>query len=220
MNPETDFSIRPFLGGLDNNFTYLISCSRTGVQVIIDASVKLNAIAEFVKYYPTAILITHSHRDHIYYLEDYLKAYPKMVILGHPKSEIFSEQDNFQGLENDQSFHCGELKFKCMHTPGHYYDSVCYLLKPALFTGDTMFVGRTGRVVSNRSNIKDLYESIYNKILIMAGNTRIYPGHDYGEKPSVLLEENIKASPLLKAKDLNDFKKRMDNYEKNRKPGS
>ena len=34
------------------------------------------------------------------------------------------------------------------------------------------------------------------------------------------LEENILNSPLLSAKSLDDFKKRMDDYEKNRKIGS
>ena len=68
--------------------------------------------------------------------------------------------------------------------------------------------------------LNDLYDSIYNKILKMPGNIRIYPGHDYGDSLTISLQENIKKSPLLRAKDLNDFKKRMDNYEKNRTIGS
>jgi hypothetical protein len=54
----------------------------------------------------------------------------------------------------------------------------------------------------------------------MPKNVRIYPGHDYGDKPTMTLDENIKQSPLLRAKDLDDFKKRMDDYEKNREVGS
>ena len=49
---------------------------------------------------------------------------------------------------------------------------------------------------------------------------RIYPGHDYGDKPTMTLGENIKKSPLLRAKDLKDFQKRMHDYEKNRDAGS
>ena len=40
MNPNTDYSIRSFIGGYDNNLTYLINCSRTGAQVLIDAAVE------------------------------------------------------------------------------------------------------------------------------------------------------------------------------------
>ncbi len=83
-----------------------------------------------------------------------------------------------------------------------------------------MFVGRTGRIKGKNSNIENLYDSIYNKILKMPGSIKIFPGHDYGGKPSITLEENILNSPLLSAKNLDDFKKRMDDYEKNRDIGS
>ena len=83
-----------------------------------------------------------------------------------------------------------------------------------------MFVGRTGRIKGKYSSIEDLYDSIYNKILKMPGSIKIYPGHDYGHKPNITLEENILNSPLLSANSLDEFKKRMDDYEKNRKIGS
>jgi glyoxylase-like metal-dependent hydrolase (beta-lactamase superfamily II) len=93
-------------------------------------------------------------------------------------------------------------------------------LDSILFTGDTLFVGRTGRVISAKSDIAALYDSVYNKILTMDGNTRIYPGHDYGEEPTVTLKENIKISHLLQARNLKDFEQRMDEFENTRKPGS
>ena len=83
-----------------------------------------------------------------------------------------------------------------------------------------MFVGRTGRIKGKNSNIEDLYDSVYNKILKMPGSLKIYPGHDYGDKPNITLEKNILNSPLLNANSLEEFKKRMDDYEKNRKTGS
>ena len=112
------------------------------------------------------------------------------------------------------------MSFIALHTPGHYYDSICYQLDSVLFTGDTLFVGRTGRAISAKSDIAALYDSVYNKILTMDGNTRIYPGHDYGEKPTITLKENIKISPLLQARNLKNFQQRMDEFERTRKPGS
>ena len=80
-----------------------------------------------------------------------------------------------------------------------------------------MFVGRTGRVVSKKSNIKDLYNSIYHKILKMPLKTRIFPGHNYGKHPTISLEENIKISPLLQAESFDDFVERMKKFELSRK---
>ena len=220
MNPDTNFSIRTFIGGYDKNFTYLITCSATGFQILVDASIELEKFSKFIINSPLAILITHSHNDHISFLDNYIKAYPKMKILGYPNSNLLSKIKNFIPLKNNQTLNIGKLNFKVIFTPGHYYDSICYELNPALFTGDTMFVGRTGRVISKKSNIKHLYDSIYNKILKMPDNTRIYPGHDYGDIPSILLQKNIQSSHLLQAKNFDDFKNRMEDYEKNREIGS
>ena len=220
MNPETDFSIRSFLGGYDKNFTYLITCSRTGTQAIVDAAINTSEIVQFLKDYPVAILITHGHGDHTAFLDKYVQQYPGTTILGHPDSKLKERYSNFKKVDNNQEVIIGEMKFKCIHTPGHYFDSICYQISPVLFTGDTMFVGRTGRIKGKYSNIEDLYDSIYNKILKMPGSITIYPGHDYGDKPNITLEENILNSPLLSANSLDEFKKRMDDYEKNRKIGS
>jgi len=86
-------------------------------------------------------------------------------------------------------------------------------IKPTLFTGDTLFVGRTGRVISQRSDIKELYNSVYKRLLILSKDLRLYPGHDYGKQPSIKIKHNIKISPLLRAKNLKDFIKKMEQYE-------
>ena len=114
----------------------------------------------------------------------------------------------------------GQLSVEILHTPGHYPDSICYLLDEVLFTGDTLFVGRTGRTVGKASNVRKLYKSVYEKIFSLPSKTIIYPGHDYGPRTSISLEENIAISPLLNAKDEEDFIEKMKHYEKHRKPGS
>jgi Zn-dependent hydrolases, including glyoxylases len=111
----------------------------------------------------------------------------------------------------------GKLNIDVIYTPGHFPDSVCYLMENIIFTGDTLFVGRTGRTISAKSSTNDLYHSVYDKILSLPSNTLIYPGHDYGEKPNISLADNIKISPLLQAKSEKDFIDRMAYYEANRK---
>ena len=216
MNPETDFSVRPFLGGYDKNFTYLITCSHTGSNVLIDAAIPINQIMPLISIPPLALLITHTHSDHIRYLNDYITTFPKMIIYGHSESATMYKIKNFRIIKHQQKFILGRLPFTSIYTPGHYFDSICYLLKPTLFTGDTLFVGRTGRVISHRSNIKELFHSIYERLLILSKDLRIYPGHDYGKQPSIKIKNNINISPLLRAKNLGDFIKIMEEYELNR----
>ena len=215
MIPNYNFSIRSFLGGYDQNFTYLISCSITNAQILIDASISIKKIIPFVNKNLKAVLITHSHGDHISYINQYIDFFDNIMIVGHPDS-IINIKKKVKTVNHNQNFTIGKLNFTSIHTPGHYYDSICYKLNPVLFTGDTLFVGRTGRVVSKKSNINDLYNSIYKNIFDLPHDIRIYPGHDYGRQPTILLKDNIKISPLLNAKNRNDFIKKMKEYEDNR----
>ena len=60
MIPTTDFSIRSLLGGFDKNFTYVVTCSRTGAQLIVDAAIKFNRISPLIHNQPWAMLLTHT----------------------------------------------------------------------------------------------------------------------------------------------------------------
>ena len=215
----TDFSIRTFKGGFDNNLSYILTCMRNNHEIIIDPAIKPDIIIPFLKTSPVAILVTHTHMDHISFLDEYLSIYPKIKVVGHPKSKIISLKNNFIAAKDDSIIKIGNLNIKIIHTPGHYFDSICYYLQNIIFTGDTLFVGRTGRTIDKKSDIEKLYDSVYNKILPLPSDTIIYPGHDYGEKKSISIEDNIQISKLLRAKNKKDFYDRMNDYEKNRISG-
>ena len=217
---NTDFSIHSFKGGFDNNFSYLLTCMRTGKEIIVDAAIRLETIKPFIKSSPSAILVTHTHKDHIEYINTYIENFPEIKIIGHPESIDIFDKNRFISVSDNSLIKIGNLQLKVIYTPGHYFDSICYFVENVLFTGDTLFVGRTGRTVSQNSDVNDLYDSIYNKILRLPPDTYIYPGHDYGETPSITIEKNIKISKLLQAKNKKEFIKRMADYEKNRKIGS
>ena len=215
----TDFSIRTFKGGFDKNLSYILTCMRNNHEIIIDPAIKPDIIIPFLKTSPVAILVTHTHMDHISFLDEYLSIYPKIKVVGHPKSKIISLKNNFIAAKDDSIIKIGNLNIKIIHTPGHYFDSICYYLQNIIFTGDTLFVGRTGRTIDKKSDIEKLYDSVYNKILPLPSDTIIYPGHDYGKKISISIEDNIQISKLLRAKNKKDFYDRMNDYEKNRISG-
>jgi len=218
---ETDFSIRSFKGGYDDNLTYLVSCMRTGNQFLVDASIQLKEIDGFInKRGLIALFITHTHGDHIAYLDEYIDAFPNLVVMVYKESEHKINCDYIKPVKQNDIVTVGQLTVEILYTPGHYNDSICYYLDGVLFTGDTLFVGRTGRTISKGSDIKKLYKSVYGTILDLPESTIIYPGHDYGPKMSITIKENISISPLLRAEDEDDFIKRMAQYEATRSIGS
>ena len=79
---DTDFSIRSFRGGYDDNFTYLITCMQTGVQFMVDAAVPVKTVQAHINEQLDAILITHTHGDHTAHLTQFLDHYPKVKYIG------------------------------------------------------------------------------------------------------------------------------------------
>lgn len=93
-----------------------------------------------------------------------------------------------------QEFKLGKATIKVIHTPGHTMESSCFLLKDekgkdvGLFSGDTLFIGDVGRPdlaqKGEELTMEDLagmlYESLQKKILPLADDVIVYPGHGPG----------------------------------------
>ena len=212
-------NVKYFIGGYDKNICYLVWCDESKYAAIIDPSVEINPILEFIEsnnLILDKVLITHSHHDHIRYLKDILNQYNLLKVY---MSHLSSSKFNCLPLSDNQIINIGTEIITVLETPGHYFDSVCFWnsKNKFIFTGDTMFIGRTGRVISQKSSIEKLYHSIYDILLNLPQDTIIYPGHNYGYKISDSIKNNIESSKFFKCKNLDDFKLVMKNFEKNRK---
>ena len=213
--------VQTYEGGFDKNFCHLIWCEKTKIAGIVDPSVAIQPIIEKIEkenLFLDKIFITHTHHDHIFYLGDYKYLYPNLKIICHEKPAK-SFKYSITKQEDYELTSLGEEIFISIHSPGHHSDSICYYNEKnkILFTGDTIFVGRTGRTIGNKSNIIDLYKSVYNKILTLSPDTIIYPGHNYGYKKCISIKENIELSDFFQCKSLDEFKKIMKKFEDNRK---
>ena len=213
--------IKRFQGGFDNNFCYVLSCDETRTAAIIDPSVEINPVIEYIDSNDLIldkILITHTHYDHIHYLDDFINLYPLVKVYASSNAKL-SNSINFHRLEHNDVIGLGKYLILSLSTPGHYFDSVCYWIKSKdiVFTGDTMFVGRTGRTISSGSDIKKLYNSTYNILLKLPLDTIIYPGHHYGFSKDISLLNNIKYSDFFQCKNFSEFKLVMKNFEKTQK---
>ncbi len=85
------------------------------------------------------------------------------------------------------------IELVALHTPGHTPESMCYAVylddAPdeawAVFTGDTLFIGETGRTdLSDPSRSSEhaaqLYDAIHEKILPLGDQTIVLPAHGAG----------------------------------------
>lgn len=154
-----------------------------------------------------AVMITHGHLDHTFSLisriEDFvdidcfvheqdrdLLTFPERAMgpqsqalvnelkNGAGSSIVFNEPANTYEVSDGQSIKLGEMSFKFHHTPGHTPGSIVATIDDyALVSGDVLFKGAIGRTDLPRGSLRDMEQSLREKIATMSDDLRVLPGH-------------------------------------------
>ncbi len=77
--------------------------------------------------------------------------------------------------------------------------------KTKLLTGDTLCVGECGRTDLPGGDPKALHTSLFKKLLKLADNVEVYPGHDYGKTPSSTIGAEKKTNYTLQPRSQKEF---------------
>jgi glyoxylase-like metal-dependent hydrolase (beta-lactamase superfamily II) len=67
----------------------------------------------------------------------------------------------------------------------------------ALFTGDVLFVGACGRVDLPGSDPNEMKRTLLERLAALEPTTIVYPGHDYGPRPTSTLGDERRTNPYL-----------------------
>jgi glyoxylase-like metal-dependent hydrolase (beta-lactamase superfamily II) len=86
-------------------------------------------------------------------------------------------------LNDERTLKLGDITFEIIHTPGHTPGGICLFAEGNLFTGDTLFVGDSGRTDLQGGHRPTLGKSI-RRLMKLPDDTIVWPGHDYGPTPS------------------------------------
>lgn len=185
-----------------DNFSYVVADDVTKDAVVVDPSFNAEAIVRLlrdknlkVKY----IINTHDHIDHIADNE-YIKSNFNAKIVAHKLSDVKKDISVADG----DVVNVGSIRIKVIHTPGHTPDSISLLVDGKLLTGDTLFVGECGRTDLPSSSPEDMYHSLH-RLIELDDNIEVYPGHDYGVKPSSTIGLEKRTNYTLENRTLDEF---------------
>ncbi|KAL4250405.1 metallo-beta-lactamase superfamily protein [Abortiporus biennis] len=175
----------------EDNYGYLLIDEATNKAGAVDPYnvPKLKAAAESAGVEIIAAITTHHHFDHAGGNKDFAKEYPNAPIYGGSK-----QVDAVTHIVKDKdTFNIGDtILVKCLATPCHTQDSICYhatssdATNPAtggVFTGDTLFIAGCGRFFEDKT-------IVYNGHEYTAGNLAFAKSVD-GDNPALTRLEKI-----------------------------
>jgi hydroxyacylglutathione hydrolase len=187
-----------------DNFSYIIADEDTNEAAVVDSSHNADEIIKIFKNRKLRlkyIINTHGHSDHTAGNTELASIFGAKIV-AHNKSKI--GPDTF--VDEGDVLNVGRVSIKVIYTPGHTTDSICILVdNQKLLTGDILFVGECGRTDLPGGNSKSMYESLFSKLRKLDDEVEIYPGHDYGMKPSSTIGEEKKSNYTLQTRSLDDF---------------
>jgi len=204
--------------GGDRNFGYLLADRDEKQAVLIDPSYSPEVFVERAQaqgVVVTHIINTHGHPDHVNGNEAAV-AQTRAPIAGHAKLPTAPDVP----LDETRVLQVGGLRLQFLHVPGHSEDHLT-IYEPnfqLLITGDLLFVGKVGGTRSD-ADARTEWDSLQRVLRAIPEQATVWPGHDYGVRPSSTLALEKKTNPFLLCRDADDFvrfKANWADYKKER----
>jgi glyoxylase-like metal-dependent hydrolase (beta-lactamase superfamily II) len=166
--------------------------------VIVDPGEEADRILEAVDQLGVrtveAILVTHTHFDHIGAVAPVAKATKAPVYCPELETQVlrnimdyvpwpgfgpFESHDPERTVKGGETLELAGITFDVLFTPGHIPGHVSYAVReaPAVFSGDVLFQGSVGRVDLPGGDWPTLLRSTESLLAALPEETTVYPGH-------------------------------------------
>jgi glyoxylase-like metal-dependent hydrolase (beta-lactamase superfamily II) len=190
--------VRMFTVGPVQENCFVVRQPDSGAALIVDpgeeADRLLKAVDDLGIEKVEAILVTHTHFDHVGAVATVAQATGAPVYCPELEREVLANIMDyvpwpgfgpFESYEADHTVAGGEalelagMKIEVLFTPGHSPGHVTYAIRDerALFSGDVLFHGSVGRVDLPGGDWPTLLSSIQSLVDEFEPETVVYPGH-------------------------------------------
>jgi glyoxylase-like metal-dependent hydrolase (beta-lactamase superfamily II)/rhodanese-related sulfurtransferase len=189
--------------------SYLIGCEATCAAALIDPQLgqidRYIALAakhgQRIRY----LVDTHTHADHFSATQQLARQLGVPVVMHASSPAPFVDLH----LRGGELLVIGKLRVQALHTPGHTRDSMCLSVEDRLFTGDTLLIGGTGRTDLPTGDAGALYESLFEGVLKLDPELKIFPAHEYKGRSHSTIAQELADNPRLQKRERGAFVEMM-----------
>lgn len=182
------------VGQLQEN-SFVVRASKTATEAIIvdpgDEGERLLESIDDLDVELAAILLTHTHFDHIGAVAQVARATGAPVYCPETEVPVLRDPGAFyppmfgpiEGWEPEHTVKGGErldlagMDVDVLFTPGHSPGHVTYAIDDGLFSGDVLFQNSVGRVDLPGGDGRTLLQSIAMLLERFDDTTKVHPGH-------------------------------------------
>lgn len=157
--------------------TYALICPTSGQSVLFDPGADPTILAAMLTgSKPLAILLTHSHPDHIGALAE-MRQRLGVPVMAHEQAAAHGIQSDRALVDGDR-VQVGHYWLRVYYAPGHIDDQICFALEgdPRVIVGDTIFAGGPGKTWSVEG-FQTTLTTLRSVVLPWPDETYCYPGH-------------------------------------------
>jgi glyoxylase-like metal-dependent hydrolase (beta-lactamase superfamily II) len=198
------------LGPIGTN-CYVVRADRLATEaVIVDpgadaAELRLRLARDGLRC--VAILVTHTHYDHIGAVAELAEATEAPVYAPDGEADVLERPEDVYGpmgihlrgrrpdvrLQGDETLDVAGIHFESMLVPGHSPAHLAFAAEGAVFSGDVLFAGSVGRVDLPGGDWDTLLASIRSMAERLPPETVVHPGHG----PATTIGDELAHNPFL-----------------------
>ncbi len=169
------------VGPMSNN-AYLLRCTLTGEQALVDAANESETLLHLAGDSGLArVITTHRHADHWQALEEVVAATGAETVAGELDADELPVPVDSR-VEEGARVRVGSCELEVIHLIGHTPGSIALAYDDPdgvvhLFTGDSLFPGGVGKT-NSPEEFTSLLDDVESKLFGRFGDdAHVYPGH-------------------------------------------
>jgi len=196
-----------------STYSYLIAERSGGEALLIDPVLEnTDQYVQLLSELDVKLVLavdTHIHADHVTALGNLQRETDCATAMGEQSAaECVSVK-----FREGEKLSVDNLHMDILYTPGHTDDSYSFVLPDRVFTGDTLLIRGTGRTDFQNGDPGAQYDSLFNKLLVLPQDTRVYPAHDYNGMTVSTIGEELQHNPRLQVDSRDAYIEQMNSLD-------